>query len=68
MEMFQQFSNNDKFSICNPIGTWYGGFKVDSQVACFFDFTCCLVKELKAFVQKGRISNFGRFSFFAGSS
>ena len=24
--------------------------------------------QLKAFVQKGRISNFGRFSFFAGSS
>ena len=24
--------------------------------------------ELKAFVQKGRISNFGRFSFFGGSS
>ena len=35
LEMFQQFSNNDRFSICNPIGTWYGGFKVDSQVACF---------------------------------
>ena len=24
--------------------------------------------KLKGFVQKGRISNFGRFSFFAGSS
>ena len=26
------------------------------------------VKQLKGFVQKGRISNFDRFSFFAGSS
>ena len=29
---------------------------------------CVLIKELKGFMQKGRISNFGRFSFFAGSS